>query len=436
MDSADGSILSKQSTVEMGKNQHQMTMVPTEADTVFLYGLGWDSVETYPFTEYGIKALSKGGGTSRYHSNLTVLPEYNLAVAVASSGAISQEQIIAQEILLGVLREEGLLPEDMAAEIPQYSLEPARIPESVKSYAGIYTAGFMGQFSVEFTDTSLILTPIMVRNERPQEYIYNTSGQFVSTNQDFVGLNASVDGVQGTMALSFAGDKYLTMQSHENLPGLGVTAAAIPFAQKVEDHPVSASVTAAWAGRNEKEYLLVNEKHTSFDYIGAPIAKTLADARTPGYVGAGLYAGRGKAILMAKITNDTTALGFQDIPTMLGRDTNNLTITVENDVEYLHVNLYRYMDASAAVPFSALGESVVISGEPIWVNVDDSLAGKVVAIDKPENGSWFVYDDDMNCIATSLEKNLRGTIILPKGGRLAFVGDPGAEFGIHEAQGQ
>jgi hypothetical protein len=34
----------------------------------------------------------------------------------------------------------------------------------------------------------------------------------------------------------------------------------------------------------------------------------------------------------------------------------------------------------------------------------------------------------MNCIAASLEKTLRETIILPENGRLAFAGEAGAVF--------
>ena len=36
-------------------------MWPGDSDNVFNYGLGWDSVKLYPFSEYGIKALAKGG---------------------------------------------------------------------------------------------------------------------------------------------------------------------------------------------------------------------------------------------------------------------------------------------------------------------------------------------------------------------------------------
>jgi hypothetical protein len=37
----------------------------------------------------------------------------------------------------------------------------------------------------------------------------------------------------------------------------------------------------------------------------------------------------------------------------------------------------------------------------------------------------------MNCIATSLEMDLRDWVVLPENGRLAFAGDPGAVFTLN-----
>lgn len=61
------------------------------------YGLGWDNVEWYPFCQSGITALAKGGDTLRYHAALVVLPEYDMAAAVVSSGGVSTyNQMAAQ----------------------------------------------------------------------------------------------------------------------------------------------------------------------------------------------------------------------------------------------------------------------------------------------------------------------------------------------------
>jgi len=432
MDSADGSVLSKQSTDEMAKNQHRNEMVPQGADTIMRYGLGWDSVDPYPFNQLGIKALSKGGDSYRYHTNLTVLPEYNLAVAVSASGGDSKSQLVAQEIILAVLMEEGIIPEDAGLTMPAQNLERANVPESLKANAGLYDAGIYGLFSIEFTEDSLIFTPLLVRNERPQEYLYNTDGVFVSTNGDYFTLGSQREGSRGTTELSFTEDGYLVIQAYESQLGLSETAYAMPVAEKLEANDAPDAAVSAWAARNDKEYLLVGEKYSSVQYIGYPIAKTQTDERVYGYVSQGMYFGSGMSFPLVRIVDQDTALGFQGIPTMAGRDTCDLHIVEKGGVECLEINDFLYMDASVAVPFSEIGETLVLGSDPIWVDIDDESGGRMVQITLPSNGSgsWFAYDAKMNCIATSLEKTPRDTIVLPENGRLLFAGEPGTTFTV------
>lgn len=85
-------------------------MWPEDSDTSISYGLGWDSVHLYPFSEYGIKAITKGGDTISYHSSLIVLPEYNLAATVTSSGERVPEISLLQVNYYSVhLRKRALL---------------------------------------------------------------------------------------------------------------------------------------------------------------------------------------------------------------------------------------------------------------------------------------------------------------------------------------
>jgi len=430
MDGADGLMLSKKSVNEMAKVQHQMEIVSPDTDTIFRYGLGWDSVETYPFAKYGIKALSKSGDTVKYHTNLIVLPEYNLAAAVSASGNDSKGQLIAQEIILEALREAGLINDGAAAALPEQNLEPARVPADIKAYAGIYDAGLFGQMNVEFTDDALILTSLMVRNERPQKYLYGAKGEFVSTNGDYIGADPGKEDARGVTAISFSPGGYLMIQTYEYMPGLGGTAIAMPVAKKLEGNPVLNTAMEAWKKRNNKEYLLVSEKYTSIKYIGQPMAKTLTDDRLYGYVGHGIYKGGGELFNLAKIAGETTALGFQNIPTMAGRDINNLYVTEQDGIEYLGINDFRYIDAASAKKISEIDKTFAMGGETVWVDIDGKAGGQILNIATPQNGSWFVYDGKMNCIATSLEKHPRNMIVLPDNGRIMFAGEEGAVFSI------
>jgi CubicO group peptidase (beta-lactamase class C family) len=427
MESADGAVLSKASTAEMAKNQHKMEIVAPAADTVFRYGLGWDCVEQYPFHKLGIQALSKGGDTQAYHANLTVLPEYNMAAAVASAGGGGLEMLVAQQILLAVLEEEGLIPPGTEFALPRQNLERAPVPERLKSCAGLYDAGIFGLYSVSFGSDALTLTPLGVRNERPLEFIYNTDGEFVSANGDFIGINSLVSGALGVSTLYFAGP-YLVLQSYEDIPGLSQCAEAMPFAEKIAANPVSPEAQAAWTARNGQEYLLVSEKYTSAQYIGAALAKTQTDERLPGYVLQGIYQEGGRLFPAGKIIDGRNSEGYQSTPTMMGRDIVNLSVTA--DESYLNINNSRYIVAAQAKLLSTLGETFSVGAEPLWADIDSGWGGKIVSIQTPANGSWFVYDGKMKCLATSLEKNLRETIILPAGGRLVFAGELGAVFGV------
>jgi CubicO group peptidase (beta-lactamase class C family) len=437
MDSADGSILSKESVNEMAKVQHKMELGSPNADTSTRYGLGWDCVELYPFNQFNIKAIGKGGSTGGYESYLMVLPEHNLAAAVASFGGSGQENLIAQEIIMAVLEEEGLIPSGTALSMPQQNLTKAAIPDSRRKYAGLYDGGiFFGILNITFTDNSMIITPIGARNERSKEFFYNTDGEFVSEKGDHFGLNgllAASSPAQGITALTFTeGGKYLVAASaYEYLPGLSQNANPMPIAERIEVNPVSPAAQRTWDARNDKQYLLVSEKHTSNRYIHEAVAKTLSDERLSGYVLHGLYkAGQrgGKMFPAAKIADQNNAFGYQSTPTMTGRDIVNITITKQNGVEYLSINDFRYIDAVSAKVLSAFNNTVIIENETVWVDIDAEHAGNALHITAPDNASWFVYDDKMNCIATSLEKNVRNTIILPKDGIIAFAGEPGAAF--------
>ncbi|OZQ57313.1 serine hydrolase domain-containing protein, partial [Paenibacillus taichungensis] len=61
-------ILSSKSVEAMAQEEYKRGMWPKDSDTLMSYGLGWDSVNLFPFNEYGIKAVLKGGDTLSYHS--------------------------------------------------------------------------------------------------------------------------------------------------------------------------------------------------------------------------------------------------------------------------------------------------------------------------------------------------------------------------------
>lgn len=91
------------------------------------YGLGWDSVHMFPFSQNGIQALVKGATQSSIMPDCH-LPEYDMAAAVLTSGGISTyNQLAAARILLDALAEQGVEVEEEAALTPP---SPPRCPPS------------------------------------------------------------------------------------------------------------------------------------------------------------------------------------------------------------------------------------------------------------------------------------------------------------------
>jgi len=162
----------------------------------------------------------------------------------------------------------------------------------------------------------------------------------------------------------------------------------------------------------------------------SPVLRMQTDVQIPGYVTA--HHESQTLFSTLQIVDENNAAAFISIPIMNGRDAVDLTATNINGVEFIdmHSGDRVFMCATGAVPFSELGNRVNIVRNTIWVDVDAVHAGQTVSISAPQNGAWFVYDNRMNPIATSLEQNPRESIILPEGGRIAFAGEAGAAFTI------
>ncbi len=433
MDDGQLGILSQASVDEMASNQHQSPLVDKNSDSVFHYGLGWDSVETYPFNTYGIKALAKGGDTLTYHTNLTVLPEYQLAASVSSSGGAPLSQLIAQEIILEVLKEEGII-ESTVLELPDFTAEKQTIPQELKRFAGLYDTGFSHFTQVAFTENTMQMTSIGTDHPRTVDFDYIGNGEFLSTHGEYMqrGLVSAQGGTRGVSKLSFIeslGGQYINAATYESVAGLSQTASTWPVAQKVEPNVISNQLTELWSSRAGKNYLLISEKYSSQSYLSAPVARICLDASAPGYVMQGLYEAEGKFIRNARIIDENTALGYQNTPTMMGRDVNDITFAIEGSAEVLGVNAYRYIDEASILSASDVGDSLSTQTHAVWLRVDEKSKGERWSITVPNTASYFVYDDKLNCIATSLEMVNKPFVTLPEKGYIAFVGDK-ADFQI------
>lgn len=416
------------------------------SDTTVEYGLGWDSVNTYPFNHYNIRALSKGGDTVSYHSSLIVLPDENISCAIVSSGGSSlPDQIAVQEILLTYLNEIGRIDRDETAEkqlLNQKEADTAApMPADLTGWSGWYDGRQLLQAEVS-PDGTLTLSGSNDSYEKPQIYLYQNDGKFHSTSGSYIGADLSLTksggGKLGRSTLEFTttddGRSYLMACTQEAYPGLGATAVSLPLAEKMEKAPDSDAVDretkAAWQNRDGKEYYLVSEKYSSISYLNQFSIIPKIPKQPEGYL-----TFKHEFPTMARLKDPLHAEFFQQIPGQAGRDLNDYTIQEEQGREYLATNSGRYISEDAVTPFPASDAVITIgaNGEAVWYSTDETHKNRPLVIETPEHGSYFIYDHsakDMSCVAGSYLNAPGQQIMLPKDGRIVFAGDPGAQFKV------
>ncbi|MCM0737259.1 cell wall-binding protein Cwp20 [Clostridioides difficile] len=403
-------ILSPASVKAMENKEYLNGLWPEGEDSILGYGLGWDCVNTYPFNQYNLKALTKGGDSLLFHSNLIVLPDENMAVAVLSSSGSSQlNEIIGQEILLSALKEKGKIKEikpDKTFSKPQQ----VKMPSSLKENSGLYASSNMIKVDVNDNGTLTVSSPY-IENGPEDKYVYIGQDRFVSE--------------KGNSCLKFVKEKnnitYLNMSSYDDVPGLGQTASLYYVAQKVDDNNISNSVKEVWKKRNGKGYYLVDEKYTSQSYMFGSVKATLGlSDETPGY------------IVNTKIIDENNSNAFIEIPGVIGRDLADIKLYKENGTEYLSFATQTYVSEDSITNLPAEKSftcELASNGYAKWYKIGDDIANKKIEVNLPQNSSFAVYDDKGVPVNYSLvTKNNR--VRLPKGGVIVFSGSPNARFEV------
>ncbi|NKI20207.1 beta-lactamase family protein [Paenibacillus dendritiformis] len=407
---ADG-ILSDQAVRAMAEEEYKKGLWPEDADSMINYGLGWDSVKLFPFDEYGIQGLAKGGDAMLYHSILVVLPEQKMAAAVLSSGGSSStNQMLANELLLHALKEKGVI----TAIKPEKSFgKPvtAKMPAEMEKLAGYY--GFLGrQIQVEISESGELSLPMafLINNAR-ERYVYTADGSFV--NEDGGSKVSFVTGKNGRT--------YLWLRDYLSLPGLGQLALSHYAAEKLTDHPLPKKTADAWAKRDGKAYYLVNEKYTSIIYLlMQPTLRIDRAVDLPGYLGD------------KKITGPNTAVTQLHIPTVGGRDTAEFRFFKQDGAEYMEAAGSLYVSEAKVKPLYAGKESKVTlqaNGHAKWLTVPKAAAGKTMTVALPAKGAFAVYDEQGLCVSFTVVSG-NSEVTLPEHGTIVFAGAPGSEFGI------
>ncbi|MGY4759567.1 serine hydrolase domain-containing protein [Paenibacillus caseinilyticus] len=403
-------VLSGKSAAAMAQDEYKTPLWPDDADNSTEYGLGWDSVNLYPFGEYGIKALTKGGNTFLYHSSLVVLPEQNMAAAVVSSGGRSEfDELLAKEILLQALKENGTIAEFKPEKSYGVPVK-ANMPESVLQYSGIYGATNT-TINIDITEGGVMsITSEQSPDNPAQIFEYSADGTFKSAD--------------GNVMISFVTEEngriYLWMRQYASLPGLGQRAVSEYNAEKLQPQDLPTETKEAWIQRDGKKYYPLNEKYTSLIYLVSGTIQLNVSKQLPGYV------------LDKRITGPNTAVSELQIPGTSGRDLSGYTFFTLDGVEYLNLGGSILVNEDAVKTINVAEKSIVTipsSGYAKWYTISDKDGGKTVKVSMSSKASFAVYNAEGICIYFSVI-GTNDQVELPAGGSIVFAGDAGTKFEI------
>ena len=399
-------ILTEASVKAMARSEYKRGQWYPESNSLLSYGLGWDSVETYPFNEYGIQALVKGGDTTLYHGSLVVLPEQGMAMAVLLSGGSSlYGQVFAQNVLLKALLAKGTIKEIIADKTFTAPVK-TEMPKSEKNNAGYYVL-LGGAVKIEISDAGFL---DLYGGGTPQKFIYTGDGRFYS--QDGSSFIEFIDENDVT---------YLYVEGYGALPYLGQIASSGYQGQKVEANPLSKKVQSAWEAREGKLYLQLNEKYNSVFYpLSAGISRIQTSQGPEGYCA------------NAKIIDANNAKMLYQIPGLYGRDMMDLSFKMKSKVEYLEAAGTLFISEDSIKTMSAKNFKVTIGKEGYaqWYKISSKSEGKKLKLTLPKNSSVTVYDENLRCTYYSVTDE-KSTLTLPKGGLIVFAGKAGAKFSVN-----
>lgn len=406
------SMLSASSTSAMASPEYDRGIWPDEPLGMVSYGLGWDAVEFWPFEQNGIQCLVKGGDTLRYHAALLVLPEYNMAAAVLTSGGVSvYNELAAAQMLADALEAKGVKLDRSEPALPTAS--PATMPASLVGESGYYGTTTQQLKATISADGKLTLHQMSMAGIPDQTLTYYSDDSF----RDSTGAAAV------KLVKESNGSTYFYQQSYAPLPNLGVLSTSDYLLVKMPENKVSAETQAAWDKLATVSAVPLAEKYSSQLYLALSDASSAAQVTSaltagveyvPGYVGG------------ERIVSPTELL--YDLP--IGRDAG--TVTVDGNLLWINGAPYQTENSLKNISTKSGAYSTIQStGYARWYKVG-AAAGKTMAVTFPEDAGFYVYNGDGTLAASSL---LWGdtSVKLPEGGIIVFAGDSGARFQINFA---
>ena len=408
-------LLKKSSLDAMAAPEYAKGLWPEEDyPDALSFGLGWDSVEWYPFTVNGVPALVKGGDTQFYHAGLVVLPEHKLAAAVLSTGGASTyNEMAASQMLISVLREKVDFVE-LRMKLP--AAKKAPLPKELLESAGYYGSSMLYHIDLSEDGTLTMRYPAMP-DFPARKFFYYDDGSF----RDEKGSSAL------RLVKEDNGQTYLYQWSFSDLSGLGYLPTSNYAAMKLPENKVDPAVQAKWDSIMGSAVLPMSERYSSQVYAALGALLQTAEPgeaveSAPGYVGT------------LRIEDETHLRHAVQVPGTGGRD--GVDVELRRDGKGA-LWLYQtdggvYMEMSAAPTLSTgtngrAASTIQPDGYARWYKIGDNADGKTVTVRMPKDAGFWVYDAKGNLTASSVLWGDESAKLTRKG-LIVFAGNPGARF--------
>ncbi len=412
-------LLKEETRNAMAAPEYAGGLWPEEGPDALAYGLGWDSVEWFPFSQSGVTALVKGGDTQYYHAGLVVLPEHGLAAAVLSSGGVSTyNELAASRMLLAALAAKGVKVDETPLKLPE--AQPALMPKEQAELSGYYASLMVYKVDVA-ADGTLTMHYLNMPGVPDRTFTYYSDGSFRDE------ANASAI----RLVKEDNGRVYLHQRAFTELPGLSGLPASNYAAVKLPEHEISPELQELWDKRMAETVVVpMNERYSSQTYLalGAAFAAEAELAESaefaPGYTGA------------LEIVDENHARYVPQLPGNAGRDGYDLEFRRDEagTLWMYQSNGSVAMDLAAAPALSTGKDGRTVctiqpDGYARWYRVGEKAAGKTMTVRTPENAGFWVYDGKGGVTASSVLWDDQA-VKLPEGGLVVFAGDPGARFAL------
>lgn len=411
----NNTLLSDESKAEMEKNN-----AGDEYESP--YGLGWDSVELYPYKDVNVKILEKGGSTKQQFTDLIVAPDEGISIAVLSSGQNPLgSTAMARTLMSVVLEEKGInVPEPDNSDLAVLD----SIPDSYKKYEGVYTDG-KTVYSVAFPDMKYM--SVCEYSEKAQKTDYYK----LTKDDGFVLLNGKPENnIQNSNHSVYRfferenGKVYIVEDEAVFYDGFGTYINKSYFAEKMEENPVEEKTVSAWMDR-AGDYSLLSGKYSNMMFSENATRIIVPDI-IDGYV---IFENRG----VCKMIDENKAEGFVQIPCQNGRDVQDVAVCEQNGkivLDFINADLKFVNNSSFPELDDCIRKVNTTKDSAVWYSINASMQGRTAKFNNSKETSIYVFDNNENMIYSTYMLDYPAEVALPSEGKIAFIGENNKEIEI------